>query len=67
MNVYTHMQNSVSLFQPPILHDEDRYAATQSSAGGGPVSQEAVEVLEDLEAGRGETDPDLQVHFLSRV
>lgn len=38
-----------------------RYASSQSSAGGGPVSQEVVEVLEDLEAGRGEADPDLQV------
>jgi hypothetical protein len=48
----------------PTKHDQSnipRYAASQSSAGGGPVAREAVEVLEDLEAGRGEADPDLQV------
>ncbi len=43
------------------LQEAAQYAAAQSSAGGGPVSREVVEVLEDLAASRGggETAPEL--------
>lgn len=41
-----------------------RLAALQSSAGGGPVAREAVEVLEDLlQQGDSSDNPDLQVGF----